>query len=194
MEPFKIQDVQQQLVHCQNALDQARLDGWDPDLVLAFEEATRILHEGAIVRRHLASNSMFAPPPEVPGETTEAQPLAAPKNRLLEPPEDEELAPKNQVDLISSIGELTLAEKLALKPLQTVAEGMSILDRAQFTSVLFSGEEEIFGTLLGKLERASTQEEALSLFQEALATSGDAEEIEELKESFAKRIMRTFVS
>ncbi len=71
---------------------------------------------------------------------------------------------------------------------------MSILDRAQFTSVLFSGEEEVFGTLLGKLERASTQEEALSLFQEALATSGDPDEIEDLKESFAKRIMRTFVS
>ena len=48
--------------------------------------------------------------------------------------------------------------------------------------------------MLGKLERASTQEEALSLFQEALATSGDPDEIEELKESFAKRIMRTFVS
>lgn len=194
MEPFKIQDVQQQLVHCQNALDQARLDGWDPELVLAFEEATRILHEGAIVRRHLATETPATAPSEVPGETADAAALPEPKNRLLEPLEDEEVAPKNQVDLISSIGELTLAEKLALQPLQTVAEGMSILDRAQFTSVLFSGEEEIFGTLLGKLERASTQEEALSLFQEALAPSGDAEEIEELKESFAKRIMRTFVS
>ena len=189
-----MQDVQQQLVRCQNALDQARQRGWDPDLVLAFEEAARLLHEGAIVRRHLANEPRATAPSEVPGETAEAASLPEPKNRLLEPSEDEEVAPKNQVDLISSIGELTLAEKLALQPLQTVAEGMSILDRAQFTSVLFSGEEEVFGTLLGKLERASTQEEALSLFQEALATSGDPDEIEELKESFAKRIMRTFVS
>ena len=189
-----MQDVQQQLVRCQNALDQARQNGWDPDLVLAFEEAARLLHEGAIVRRYLASEPEATAPSEGPGETAKAAPSPEPKNRLLEPSEDEEVAPKNQVDLISSIGELTLAEKLALQPLQTVAEGMSILDRAQFTSVLFSGEEEVFGTLLGKLERASTQEEALSLFQEALATSGDPDEIEELKESFAKRIMRTFVS
>ena len=98
------------------------------------------------------------------------------------------------MDLLSSIGELTLAEKLALQPLSNVAEGMSIIDRAHFTSVLFSGEEEVFSTLVDKLTRAATQEEALAIFQESLSPTGNEEEVETLRESFAKRIIRTFVS
>ena len=89
---------------------------------------------------------------------------------------------------------MTLAEKLALQPLSSVAEGMSILDRAQFTSVLFSGEEEIFSALLAKLERAATQEEAMAMFQETLSPKGEDAEVEQLQEAFAKRIVRTFVS
>jgi hypothetical protein len=89
---------------------------------------------------------------------------------------------------------MTLAEKLALQPLSSVAEGMSILDRAQFTSVLFSGEEEIFSALLAKLERAATQEEAMAMFQETLSPRGEDAEVEQLQEAFAKRIVRTFVS
>ena len=53
MEPLDIQDVQKQLIRCQHALDQARQHGWDTDLIREFEEATRHLHEGAIMRRHL---------------------------------------------------------------------------------------------------------------------------------------------
>ena len=67
-------------------------------------------------------------------------------------------------------------------------------DRAHFTSVLFSGEEEVFSTLLDKLTRAATQEEALAMFQESLSPNGNEEEVETLRESFAKRIIRTFVS
>ena len=124
----------------------------------------------------------------------DASPPEPPVNRLLEPEERGDAPAESQVDLLSSIGELTLAEKLALQPLGSVAEGMSILDRAQYTSVLFSGEEEVFSTLLEKLSRASTQEEALAMFQEALAPRGEDKEVESLKESFAKRVMRTFVS
>ena len=79
------------------------------------------------------------------------------------------------------------------QPLSSVAEGMSILDRAQFTSTLFGGDEEVFSTLLSKLSKASTQEEAFAMFQESLCAH-DAPEAEALKEVFAKRIMRTFVS
>ena len=53
MEPLDIQDVQKQLIRCQHALDQARQHGWDTELIREFEEATRHLHEGAIMRRHL---------------------------------------------------------------------------------------------------------------------------------------------
>ena len=75
-----------------------------------------------------------------------------------------------------------------------MAEGLSILERAQFTSVLFSGEEQTFSALLERLDRAATQEEALAIFQECLNTQGEPGEVEGLKEDFVKRIIRTFVS
>ena len=197
MEPLDIQDVQKQLIRCQHALDQARQLGWDTDLIREFEEATRHLHEGAIMRRHL--NALVEQQKAVQGhsELDEPQaPSSPPTNRLLTPEErgEPDTPPEQQVDLLSSIGEMTLAEKLALQPLSSVSEGMSILDRAQFTSVLFSGEEEIFSALLAKLERAATQEEAMAMFQETLSPRGEDAEVEQLQEAFAKRIVRTFVS
>ncbi|MGB1099793.1 MAG: hypothetical protein ACPGYS_02670 [Flavobacteriales bacterium] len=199
MEPLDFPAVQAQLVRCQEVLDAARQEGWTEDLVAAFDEATRDLHEGAVVRKALQLPKVTAAPEETEesheGEPAwDAPPAEPPVNRLLTPEERGDAPAESQVDLLSSIGELTLAEKLALQPLGSVAEGMSILDRAQYTSVLFSGEEEVFSTLLEKLSRASTQEEALAMFQEALAPRGEDKEVEGLKESFAKRIMRTFVS
>ena len=199
MEPLDIQDVQKQLIRCQHALDQARQYGWDTDLIREFEEATRHLHEGAIMRRHLNALEEQQRAVQAQAELDEppAQaPPVNPVNRLLTAEELGEpvTLPEQQVDLLSSIGELTLAEKLALQPLSSVAEGMSILDRAQFTSVLFSGEEKIFSALLAKLERAATQEEAMALFQETLSPRGEDAEVEQLQEAFAKRIVRTFVS
>ncbi|MEE2838762.1 MAG: hypothetical protein VYD51_07960 [Bacteroidota bacterium] len=199
MEPLDIQDVQKQLSRCQHALDQARQHGWDTDLIREFEEATRHLHEGAIMRRHL--NALEEQQRAVQAQAEQDEPPAQappvnPVNRLLtaEKRGEPDTLPEQQVDLLSSIGELTLAEKLALQPLSSVAEGMSILDRAQFTSVLFSGEEKIFSALLAKLERAATQEEAMALFQETLSPRGEDAEVEQLQEAFAKRIVRTFVS
>ena len=204
MEPLEFSDVQAQLVRCQEVLDTARQEGWSPELVAAFDEATRTLHEGAVIRKALQRQPSPQPaqePEDDPstddnGSSWDATPEEPAVNRLLTAEEKGEPAPlpESQVDLLSSIGEMTLAEKLALQPLADVADGMSILDRAQFTSVLFSGEEEVFSTLLNKLSRASTQEEALAQFQEALSPRGEESEVESLKEGFAKRIMRTFVS
>ena len=204
MEPLEFSDVQAQLVRCQEVLDTARQEGWSPELVAAFDEATRTLHEGAVIRKVLQGQPSPQPaqePEDDPstddnGSSWDATPEEPAVNRLLTAEEKGEPAPlpESQVDLLSSIGEMTLAEKLALQPLADVADGMSILDRAQFTSVLFSGEEEVFSTLLNKLSRASTQEEALAQFQEALSPRGEESEVESLKEEFAKRIMRTFVS
>ena len=204
MEPLEFSDVQAQLVRCQEVLDTARQEGWSPELVAAFDEATRTLHEGAVIRKALQGKPSAQPaqePEDDPstddnGSSWDATPEEPAVNRLLTAEEKGEPAPlpESQVDLLSSIGEMTLAEKLALQPLADVADGMSILDRAQFTSVLFSGEEEVFSTLLNKLSRASTQEEALAQFQEALSPRGEESEVESLKEEFAKRIMRTFVS
>ena len=199
MEPLDIQDVQKQLIRCQHALDQARQHRWDTDLIREFEEATRHLHEGAIMRRHLNAiveqQKAVQAQAELDEPPTQALPVN-PVNRLLTAEErgEPDTLPEKQVDLLSSIGELTLAEKLALQPLSSVAEGLSILDRAQFTSVLFSGEEKIFSALLAKLERAATQEEAMAMFQETLSPRGEDAEVEQLQEAFAKRIVRTFVS
>jgi len=161
---------------------------------VAFDLATRELHEGAVVRK---ARGLASPSSEnVPRQDLEVESEDPPVNRLLtaeERGEPEEVA-EAQVDLLSSIGEMTLAEKLALQPLSNVADGMSIVDRAQFTSVLFSGEEEVFSTLLEKLSRSATQEEAFALFQEALSPRGEDPEVDALKEEFAKRIVRTFVS
>ncbi|MGB1383871.1 MAG: hypothetical protein ACPG66_04055 [Flavobacteriales bacterium] len=186
--------VQKQLIRCQEVLDKARQEGWSEELVVAFDLATRELHEGAVVRkaRGLPSPASVAEPHEDVDVVHEGAPI----NRLLtaeERGEPEETA-EAQVDLLSSIGEMTLAEKLALQPLSNVADGMSIVDRAQFTSVLFSGEEEVFSTLLEKLSRSATQEEAFALFREALSPRGEDPEVDALKEEFAKRIVRTFVS
>lgn len=199
MEPLDIQDVQKQLIRCQHALDQARQHGWDTDLICEFEEATKHLHEGAIMRRHLnalAEQQKAGQAQSKLNEPLTQEPPANPVNRLLSPEglSETDTAPEQQVDLLSSIGEMTLAQKLALQPLSSVAEGMSILDRAQFTSVLFSGEEETFSALLAKIERAATQEEAMSMFQEIMSPKGDDAEVEQLQKAFAKRIVRTFVS
>ena len=204
MEPLEFSDVQAQLVRCQEVLDTARQEGWSPELVAAFDEATRTLHEGAVIRKALQGKPSAQPAQEPEDDPStddnrsswDATPEEPAVNRLLTAEEKGDPAPQpeSQVDLLSSIGEMTLAEKLALQPLADVADGMSILDRAQFTSVLFSGEEEVFSTLLNKLSRASTQEEALAQFQEALSPRGEESEVESLKEEFAKRIMRTFVS
>jgi len=201
MEPLDFSDVQKQLVRCQQVLDEARQEGWSPERIEAFDLATRELHEGAVIRRALSAlqSSDSEKAPERPTDAAEPEREVSEEpavNRLLTPEERGEPAPKpdSQVDLLSSIGELTLAEKLALQPLSDVSEGMSIVDRAQFTSVLFSGEEEVFSALLTKLARAATQEEALAQFQEALSPRGEDVEVDALKEEFAKRIMRTFVS
>lgn len=198
MKHLDFSDAQAQLVKCQEVLDAARQEGWTPELLDAFLDATRALHEAAAVRKAIhgqqASSTTkelsTAPASAALEEDVQTEPAV---NRLLTPEEKGEAEPPTQVDLLSSIGELTLAEKLALQPLSSVAEGMSILDRAQFTSTLFGGDEEVFSTLLSKLSKASTQEEAFAMFQESLCAS-DAPEAEALKEAFAKRIMRTFVS
>ena len=68
-------------------------------------------------------------------------------------PEIDEESEKSQTDLISSIEEVTgappkkenlkvrsLAESLQSAPLNSIGEGLTILDRANFTSTLFSND------------------------------------------------------
>ena len=161
------------------------MNGWSDEQKEQLLEASRNLHELAVLWSH-ASGEPESPPVE---------PTEAPLNRLIQvEPEAQEEEEDNQIDLISSIGEMTLAEKLALQPLAHVADGLSIVERAQFTSVLFSGDEMTFSKLLERLQRASTQEEALAIFHESLEIKDPADESKALEEEFAKRIVRTFVT
>ena len=179
------QPIQKQLIRCQELLDEARMNGWSDEQKEKFLEASRNLHELAVLWVH-ASGEPESPPLE---------PTETPLNRLIHvEPEAQEEEEDNQIDLISSIGEMTLAEKLALQPLAHVADGLSIVERAQFTSVLFSGDEMTFSKLLERLQRASTQEEALAIFHESLEIKDPTDESKALEEEFAKRIVRTFVT
>lgn len=187
--------LQRRLVACQALLDEARVEGWDAGREEAFATACLHLHELAVIRRHLSRSAEAGHEQESPERENENAAAEIPAtNRLLTPEERGATPSPAQVDLLSSIGEMTLAEKLALQPLGHVAEGLSIVERAQFTSVLFSGEEQVFSTLLEKLGRASTQEEAMALFGEALHPRGDDGEVAALQDDFAKRIVRTFLS
>ena len=69
MEPLDFSAVQAQLVRCQEVLDAARQEGWTDDLVAAFDEATRDLHEGAVVRKALQLPKVTAAPEETPEAT-----------------------------------------------------------------------------------------------------------------------------
>ena len=180
------QSIQKQLIRCQELLDEARMTRWSDEQKEQLLEASRNLHELAVLWTHT---------PVLSEDPQADEPTDAPLNRLIhgerEAPKEEE---DKQIDLISSIGEMTLAEKLALQPLAHVADGLSIVERAQFTSVLFSGDEMTFSKLLERLERASTQEEALAIFHESLEIQDPNGESKVLKEEFAKRIVRTFVT
>ena len=179
------QPIQKQLIRCQELLDEARMNGWSDEQKEHLLEASRNLHELAVLWAHASGE-----PESQPVEATEA-----PLNRLIHvEPEAQEEEEDNQIDLISSIGEMSLAEKLALQPLAHVADGLSIVERAQFTSVLFSGDEMTFSKLLERLQRASTQEEALAIFHESLEIKDPTDESKALEEEFAKRIVRTFVT
>ena len=61
MEPLDVTMVQAQLVRCQEILDASRQEGWSPELVNAFYDATRALHEGAVVRHALEAHAAPTP-------------------------------------------------------------------------------------------------------------------------------------
>ena len=54
-------DAQAQLVKCQEALDAARQEGWTPELLEAFLDATRALHEAAAVRKAIHGQQIHDP-------------------------------------------------------------------------------------------------------------------------------------
>ena len=114
---------------------------------------------------------------------------------------------KSQTDLISSIEEVTgappkkanlqvrsLAESLQSAPLNSIGEGLTILDRANFTSTLFSNDNIKFNDMLDLIDQCNNIKSAEKVFNSSIKTRGTSNEIEAALDSFYKRINRRFQS
>ncbi len=114
---------------------------------------------------------------------------------------------KSQTDLISSIEEVTgtppkkanlkvrsLAESLQSSPLNSIGEGLTILDRANFTSTLFSNDNIKFNDMLDIVDQCNNIKSAEKVFNSSIKTRGTSNEIEAALDSFYKRINRRFQS
>ena len=125
---------------------------------------------------------------------------------LINPGIDEE-SEKSQTDLISSIEEVTgappkkanlkvrsLAESLQSAPLNSIGEGLTILDRANFTSTLFSNENIKFNDMLDLVDQCNNIKSAEKVFNSSIKTRGTSNEIEAALDAFYKRINRRFQS
>ena len=121
--------------------------------------------------------------------------------------EIDEKSEKSQTDLISSIEEVTgeppkksklkitsLAESLQSVPLNSIGEGLTILDRANFTSTLFSNDNIKFNDMLDLVDQSHNIKDAIKAFNSSINTRGTSHEIEAALDSFVKRINRRFQS
>ena len=120
--------------------------------------------------------------------------------------EIDEESEKSQTDLISSIEEIeehpkksklkitSLAERLQSTPLNSIGEDLTILDRANFTSTLFSNDNIKFNDMLDLVDKCHNINGAVKAFKSSITTRGTSHEIEAALDSFNKRINRRFQS
>ena len=117
---------------------------------------------------------------------------------------------ESQTNLIDSIAEVTaietpkkakkkrgrksLAESLQSLPLSSIGEGLTILDRANFTSTLFSNDTTNFNDMLDSVDACSHFEAACEVFNNSIKTEGTKPEIESAIQGFKMRITRRFQS
>ena len=117
---------------------------------------------------------------------------------------------ESQTNLIDSIAEVTaiekpqeskkkkgrksLAESLQSLPLSSIGEGLTILDRAKFTSTLFSNNTKNFNDMLDSVDACSHIEAACDVFHKSINTMGTKPDIESAIEGFKVRITRRFQS
>ena len=106
----------------------------------------------------------------------------------------DEASTENQIDLMDAIEDVrvSLAEKHQRKPLSSVGEGLTILERANFTSILFSNDDSSFNDMLDAVDKCNTPDEALGVFRGAIKPSGRKEDIELAQTTFEDRIPRIF--
>ena len=95
---------------------------------------------------------------------------------------------------MDSIKEVSLVEKHQLTPLSSIGEGLTILERANYTSTLFSNDEVKFNDMLDAVDNCGTVNQAVELFKTSINPSGREEDVKFAMESFEKRIPRIFFS
>ena len=161
-------------------------------LVLARE-----LHERLTVLRFKAFEVSNGDPPvaeEAPVEPQAEELTKEIKENVKEDVEADEIIPENQIDLMDAIEDVrvSLAEKHQRKPLSSVGEGLTILERANFTSILFSNDDSSFNDMLDAVDKCNTPDEALGVFRGAIKPSGRKEDIELAQSTFEERIPRIF--
>jgi len=160
--------------------------------VIEMHSLSRNLYERITVLRYKTFETVFQK-----GEEGEG---------LIHPEIDEERE-KSQTDLISSIEEVTgappkkgnlkvksLAESLQSAPLNSIGEGLTIVDRANFTSTLFSNDNMKFNDMLDLVDQCNNIKSAEKVFNSSIKTRGTSNEIEASLYSFYKRINRRFQS
>lgn len=160
--------------------------------IVNMHDLSRTLHERITVLRYKAFEAVSQNGSEGEGFITN---------------EMDEESEKSQTDLISSIEEVTGApckkEKLSVKslveslqsaPLNSVGEGLTILDRANFTSTLFSNDDIMFNDMLDLVDKCNGIKGALTVFNSSIKTRGTSNEIEAALDAFTKRINRRFQS
>ena len=117
---------------------------------------------------------------------------------------------KSQTNLIDSIAEATssevpkksmgetiersLAESLQSLPISSIGEGLTILDRASFTSTLFSNDATSFNDMLDSIDACSNFDDALGVFNNSIKTNWAKPEIESALKAFECRRTRRFPS
>jgi hypothetical protein len=97
-----------------------------------------------------------------------------------------------QIDLIDSIKEVSLAEKHQQKPLSSVREGLTILERANYTSILFSNDDSGFNDMLDDVDLCNNVDDATEAFRVSINPNGRKEDVELAMKAFEDRIPRIF--
>ena len=103
---------------------------------------------------------------------------------------DVEESDEAQIDLIDSIKEVSLAEKHQQKPLSSVREGLTILERANYTSILFSNDASSFNDVLDDVDLCSHVDDAPLAFRDSINPNGRKEEVQLAMKTFEDRIPR----
>ncbi len=106
--------------------------------------------------------------------------------------EEDKCVSEAQIDLIDAIEEVSLVEQQQRNPLSSVGEGLTILERANFTSILFSNDDNGFNDMLDNVDDCNSVDEATKLFRKSINPYGRKEDVDLAIKSFEERIPRIF--